>query len=169
MKLFGAFAIFLAVTASAEQPSWKLTPTGWGPARIGMSRAQLTKALQVELEGEAFDNEGSCIELYAGDDALPGMIFMLNDGKLSRITATEPSKVMTPRGIGVGASADEVRKAYGEGLKAEQHHYEGEQAEYLTYWLKPDKRGVRFETDTSRHVTEIHAGNNSIQYIEGCA
>ncbi len=130
---------------------------------------QLGKALHVELQGDAFDNEGSCIELYAADNALPGMIFMLIDGKLSRITVSEPSKVTTPRGIGVGANADDVRKAYGTGLKAETHHYEGEPAEYLTYWLKPEKSGVRFETGTSRRVQVIHAGSDTIQYIEGCA
>lgn len=169
MKLLGTFGLFLAVTASAQETSWKLTPAGWGPARIGMNRAQLTKALHVELEGDAFDNEGSCIELYAADKALPGLIFMLIDGKLTRITVSDPSKVVTPLGIGVGATADDVRKAYGAGLKAETHHYEGEPAEYLTYWLKPEKSGVRFETDTSRRVQEIHAGNDTIQYIEGCA
>ena len=99
------FVALLAVSASAQEPNWKLTPSGWGPVRIGMNRAQLTKALDLELQGDAFDNEGSCIELYGANDALPGMIFMLNDGKLSRITATEPSKVMTPRGIGIGASS----------------------------------------------------------------
>jgi len=169
VKLASAFAVFLAVASSAQTPSWKLTPSGWGPARIGMSRAQLTKALHVELEGEAFDNEGSCMELYAVDDALPGLLFMLIDGKLSRITVTDPSKIATPRGIGVGATANDVRKAYGAGLKSEVHHYDGEPAEYLTFWLKPEKSGVRFETDTSRHVQQIHAGNDTIQYIEGCA
>ena len=59
--------------------------------------------------------------------------------------------------------------AYGEKLKAEPHHYDGEPAENLTFWLKPGKSGVRFETDTSRQVTEIHAGNDSIQLIEGRA
>lgn len=169
MKLLGTIALILAVAASAQEPDWKLTPGGWGPAHIGMSRAQLAKALHVELQGDAFDNEGSCIELYAADNALPGLIFMLIDGKLTRITVSEPSKVITPRGIGIGASADDVRKAYGTGLKAETHHYEGEPAEYLTFWLKPEKSGVRFETDTNRRVQAIHAGNDTIQYIEGCA
>ena len=54
-------------------------------------------------------------------------------------------------------------------LKAEAHHYLGEPAEYLTFWLKPEKSGVRFETDAQRKVETIHAGNSSIQYIEGCA
>ena len=94
---------------------------------------------------------------------------MFLDGKLSRISVADPSKIVTPRGIGVGASADEVRAAYGEKLQAEPNHYLDLPAEYLTYWLKPKKSGVRFETDAQRKVETIHAGNDSIQLIEGCA
>jgi hypothetical protein len=97
------------------------------------------------------------------------MYFMFLDGKLSRVSVGSPSLVTTPRGIGIGASADEVRAAYGEKLQAEPNHYLQLPAEYLTYWLKPNKSGVRFETDAQRKVETIHAGNDSIQYIEGCA
>jgi hypothetical protein len=164
-------ALALAVAAPQTVPSydWKLTPAGWGPVRIGMNRAQVEKALKVELEGEAFDNEGSCVELYSDDQPLSGMFFMFLDGKLSRISASAPSKTVTPRGIGIGAGAEDVRKAYATGLEAEPNHYLDLPAEYLTYWLKPKTRGVRFETDSSQKVESIHAGNDSIQYIEGCA
>ena len=163
-------AVALLLTAAAPAPTydWKLTPAGWGPVRIGMSRAQVKKTLKVELVGDAFDNEGSCIELYAPNDELPGMYFMFLDGKLSRISAIAPSTLKTPRGIGVGANADDVRKAYGDKLQAEPHHYDGEPAEYLTYWLKPNVSGVRFETDVQRKVETIHVGNDSIQLVEGC-
>lgn len=164
-----ALALLLTAGASAETPQWKLTPSGWGPAHIGMTRAQVTSALHVQLEGDAFDNEGKCIDLIASDDALPGLNFMFLDGRLSRITVTAPSQVLTPRGMGIGATADEVRKTYGPEIKAEPHHYYGEPAEYLTYWLKPDKSGVRFETNVQGKVETIHAGNDSIQYVEGCA
>jgi hypothetical protein len=168
-RLAIAIALLLVAGASAETPSWKLSPSGWGPAHIGMTRAQVSSALHVQLEGDAFDNEGKCINLVASDDALPGLFFMFLDGRLSRISVTEPSHVTTPRGLGIGATADEVRNVYGPEIKAEPHHYYGEPAEYLTYWLQPDKRGVRFETDTNRRVETIHAGNDSIQYVEGCA
>ena len=170
MKLIVAGAALL-LTAPAPAPTydWKLTPTGWGPVRIGMNRDQVQKALKDQLEGDAFDNEGNCIELFPESEELKGNYFMFLDGKLSRISVSGPSKIVTPRGIGVGANADDVRKAYGEKLQAEPNHYLDLPAEYLTFWLKPDKSGVRFETDAQRKVETIHAGNSSIQYIEGCA
>lgn len=159
----------LATSSATPTYDWKLTPSGWGPVRIGMNRDQVSKALHAGLEGDAFDNEGSCIELYSSDPKLAGLYFMFLDGKLSRVSAGDKSRIDTPRGMGVGATADEIRKAYGEKLKAEPHHYLDLPAEYLTYWVKPEKSGVRFETDAQRKVESIHAGNSSIQYIEGCA
>ena len=170
MKLVVAvIALFLTAAAPAPSYDWKLTPAGWGPVRIGMNRSQVEKALKVELQGDAFDNEGSCIELFPQSEALKGTYFMFLDGRLSRISVVEAGKIATPRSIHVGSTADEVRTAYGEKLQAEEHEYLGAPAEYLTYWLKPGKSGVRFETDTGRKVQTIHAGNDSIQLIEGCA
>jgi hypothetical protein len=166
-----AAGICLLLTAAAPAPSydWKLTPAGWGPVRIGMNRDQVTKALNDALEGDAFDNEGSCIELFPESEKLHGSYFMFLDGKLSRISITDPSKIVTPRGIGIGASQEDVRKAYGTALQAEENHYVAAPAEYLTFWVKPKASGVRFETDAQGKVSIIHAGNDSIELIEGCA
>ena len=170
MRLLAAgMALLLAAAAPAPTYDWKLTPAGWGPVRIGMSQAQTEKALNIHLEGEAFDNQGSCMELYSSDERLTGVYFMFLDGKLSRISVGDKSAVKTPRGIGAHATADEVRAAYGEKLQAEPNHYLELPAEYLTYWVKSEKSGVRFETDSQRKVETIHAGNDSIQLIEGCA
>ncbi|MFL6852074.1 MAG: hypothetical protein ACJ8EM_01060 [Sphingomicrobium sp.] len=167
--IVAGFSLLLVAASPAPSYDWKLTPEGWGPVHIGMNRGQVEKALKVELEGEAFDNEGACVELYSEQPSMAGLYFMFLDGKLSRISAASPSKIMTPRNIAVGSSADDVRKAYSTGLAAEPNHYLDLPAEYLTYWVKPKVSGVRFETDASRKVESIHAGNDSIQLIEGCA
>src|SRR5687767_15632647 len=101
-----AFAVLLSAAAPAPTYDWQLTPAGWGPVRIGMNRDQVAKALKTELQGDAFDNEGSCIELFPTSDALKGTYFMFLDGKLSRISVVETATIATPRGIHVGSTAD---------------------------------------------------------------
>ena len=168
-KFFFAMATLLAAAAPAASPDWKLTPSGLGPVRIGMTRDQVAKALNTELSGDAFDNDGRCIELFPAREDLKGTYFMFLEGRLSRVSVVETTGFATPRGIRVGATAVEVRAAYGEKLEAEPHHYVDLPAEYLTYWLKPKARGVRFETDAGQKVQTIHAGNDSIMLVEGCA
>lgn len=157
-----------ASAATAQPRPWHLTPEGYGPARIGMTRAEVSAALAIELEGEALDDANACHEMGAvrGHQDL---VFMFLDNRLARISVFSDSRVTTPRGIGVGASAAQVRRTYGAGLRAEAHTYLGRPAEYLTFWVRRARSGVRFETGLDRRVATIHAGNESIQYIEGCA
>jgi hypothetical protein len=154
-------ALLMAATAA------HLTPAGWGVVKIGMSQAQVAKALGSKLEGEPIENEQVCVEKVSPGH--PDMWFMFQKGKLTRISVGEKSRVTTPRGIGIGATAGEVRRKYAKGLQAEPHHYLDLPGEYLTYWTAPKKRGVRFETDVKRRVETIHAGTDSIEYVEGCA
>ena len=100
-----------------------ITPDGWGKVRIGMSQAEVAKVLGARLAGEPLDREEACVEKIA--DEFPGIWFMFQEGKLTRISIGEKSRVTTPRGTGLGASADDVRKAYPKGLKAEPHYYLG--------------------------------------------
>ena len=164
MKIIAA--LLAAAAPAAPQPH--LTPDGWGAVRIGMSKEQVEAALGTKLEGEPLEDEYSCLDTRpAGPDQ--GIYFMFEEYKLSRISLWEPSRVTTPRGIGIGSDAAAVRLAYGKRLQAEPHHYEDLPSEYLTFWTVPDERGVRFETDGKQRVQAIHAGTSSIQYVEGCA
>jgi hypothetical protein len=163
-------AVALSATSALAQPRpWHLTPDGYGPVRIGMTRAQVERALNVRLEGEPVDDANVCIEMGAERGEHRDLIFMFLERRLSRIAAIDASRVTTPRGIGIGATAAQVRRTYGRGLLAEEHTYIGRPAEYLTFWTVRNRRGVRFSTGTDRRVETIIAGNDSIQLIEGCA
>jgi len=164
-------AAFAAAAPAQPPPSARpvhLTPDGYGPARIGMTQDEVAAALGIRLEGEPIDDGSQCIEMIAAD-GYPGLVFTFLEGRLSRIAAGRESRVTTPRGIGSGATAGEVRLAYGAGLEAEPHHYIGLPAEYLTFWVRRERSGVRFETGSDRRVDSIIAGDASIRYVEGCA
>ncbi|HEX8653755.1 MAG TPA: hypothetical protein VF693_00835 [Allosphingosinicella sp.] len=154
-----------ATSAAAQDPGWRLTPEGYGPIRIGMSRAQVARIVGAPLEGE--EHTEGCIVAHSAR-GWSGMWFMFEQGRLSRVSISARSRVTTPRGVGVGASETAVRRAYPRGLQVEPHHYEGLPGRYLTFWLRPNARGVRFETDRTRRVRTIHAGGPSILYVEGC-
>lgn len=160
-------AILGLALAAAASPQWVLTPDGIGPVKMGMTQAQVVKALGGTLTGAAIESDDICVE--KDSSKLPGVGFMFEDKKLVRISLGDGAKVATPRGVRVGAGAAAVRKAYPKGLKSEGNAYIDPPAEYLTFWTVHGKKGVRFETDEKRKVYVIHAGTAAIQYIEGCA
>ena len=155
--------VFVAAAVTASP----LTPDGWGKVRIGMTQAEVVRALGNRLRGEPIEDENLCVEKVSPRHR--DVWFMFVEGRLSRISIGEASRIRTPRGIGAGSTAAAVRKAYGRGLTITGHKYVERPAEYLTYWTVPRKRGMRFETDRSRRVQTIHAGGPSIEYVEGCA
>ena len=169
MKAIAGLLAGLALAADplAAQGTLVLTPDGLGPVRIGMSQKQVIAALGGTLTGEPIENEDVCVEKDSSE--LEGVGFMFEGGTLTRITLAPGTDITTPRGIGPGASADAVRRAYGKSLQSEPNTYIEAPAEYLTLWTVRDQKGVRFETDEKRKVYLIHAGGASIQYIEGCA
>jgi len=167
-----------ALPSTAPAPANALTATGWGPLAIGMTRAEIVKALGDDADpGAVGGPEPEACDQFRPARAPAGMLVMLEDGKLTRISVSEPG-VRTGRGLQVGDSAAAVKQAYGDALVVQPHKYVEAPAQYLTAWTgtkpaKPDvddpaARGVRYETDDKGKVTMIHAGGPSIQYIEGC-
>ena len=146
-----------------------VTPEGVGPIRIGMTEAEVREAAgPARIEGDTGDTFESCKEIQLKGD-LAGTWVMLEEGRVTRVSLGDMSQVRTDKGVGLGATAAQVRTAYGAAVQTEPHKYEGPPAEYLTVWTVPDKTGVRFETNEQRVVKTIHAGGPSIQYVEGCA
>lgn len=172
-------ALMLAACASQSaapppatpQPVQALTAEGWGPVRIGMTRAEVTAALGPGPELE------ECTE-YEPRRAPVGLLVMIEEGRLTRVSLVTGSAIRTDRGLALGDTATAVTAAYGAEAEASPHKYAPAPAGYITTWAKgataaeyvedPAARGLRYEIDSAGKVVAIRAGGPSIQYVEGC-
>jgi hypothetical protein len=152
-----------------------LTAEGWGPLRVGMTLDQITAALGPDANPDAVGgaDTGQC-DQFRPSRAPEGMLLMVEEGRLTRISLSRNFAVKTDRGLGLGVMPAQVTSVYGSQVRAEPHKYQDPPAQYLTVWSKgepgaSDARGIRYEVDGSGKVAQIHAGGPSIQYVEGCA
>jgi hypothetical protein len=157
----------VAFAAVASNLGWHLTVDGLGPVKIGMTSQRVSAALGTQLSGGPTESGSVCFERQAA--AMPGVTFMFEKDHLTRISVTKPSRVVTPRKIGIGSTAADVRAAYGDRLEIYGAKYDPPPAQDMTFWIVPNKRGVRFETDGHQRVSVMHAGTGSISFVEGCA
>lgn len=156
-----------------------LTADGYGRLRIGMTRDEVIAAMggYDSDEGSGLLEPELCDEFHPAR-APEGLYVMIEQGVLTRITLVDTRDIGTPYGILVGDPASKVREAYGDRVDAMPHHYLGLPAEYLDVWegdARPGPngdpeglRGIRYETNEEQNVEMIHAGDGSIQYVEGC-
>lgn len=157
-----------------------LTADGIGPLTIGMTLDEVTAALGPDANPDAVGGPDpeSCDE-FRPERAPEGVLVMIQEGKLTRISLVELSTVKTDKGLGIGETADAVKTAYGDQAKATPHKYQDAPAEYIAWWKGGPRtepyvedetaRGIVYEIDGTGKVGAIHAGGPSIQYVEGCA
>lgn len=150
-----------------------LTAQGWGPIRIGMSRAEVVAAVGEDANpGAVGGPEPEACDEFHPESAPAGLRVMIEQGRLTRITLSRDAEVRTPEGFGLGSPADSVEAAYGTRVTRTPHKYEEAPSAYLTVWEvappDPDARGIVYEIGSDGRVQHVHAGSSSIQYVEGC-
>lgn len=147
-----------------------LTPAGLGDMRIGMSRAELIAAVGGSPAASA--DPQACEEFHPSG-APQGVLVMLEQGRLTRISLIRDATIKTGNGFGIGATAGEVKTTYGARATATPHKYVEPPAEYITAWTSgtggPDSRGILYEIGKDGKVMAIRAGGAAIQYVEGCS
>ncbi|HRO34441.1 MAG TPA: hypothetical protein PLQ03_13645 [Brevundimonas sp.] len=161
---------------SAEAPGANvLTAQGFGPLRIGMTRAEVEAALGADANPNAVGGaDPEACDLFRPARAPEGMLVMLEQGVLTSVWVARNTEVKTDRGLGVGDTAERVRQVYGTSVTAEPHKYVDAPAAYLTAWTTADQtsaaaRGVKYEIGQDGKVTRIGVGGPSIGYVEGCS
>lgn len=153
-----------------------LSAEGWGPLKIGMTLAQVTSALGPDSTPEAVagPDPQSC-DQFRPARAPQGMLVMIEDDVLTRISLISGSAIKTTDGIGVGDPRGEVLAALPQ-ARQQPHEYLNAPALYVTNWTLAPKaendraaRGIVYEINGEGQVGAIHAGGSSIQYVEGCS
>ncbi len=158
-----------------------LTANGYGPLRIGMTRAEVVAALGDDANpGAVGGAEPEVCDQWRPARAPEGLLVMIENGMLTRISAASPSTLKTDRGFGVGDTAAAIKSAYGTAAVAQPHKYSGPPAEDIFVWTtggptgqayveNPAARGVRYEINGEGEVQIVHVGGPAIQLVEGCS
>ena len=157
-----------------------ITSNGWGPLRVGMTRAEVTAAVGAGNPNAVGGADPQACDLFHPTNAPNGMLVMIQQDVLTSIILRNNTELRTDRGFGVGDASAAVKAAYGADAASEPHKYV-DGAEYITSWTTgapanpttfvedPAARGIRYETDAQGVVTAVHAGGPSIQNVEGCS
>ena len=146
--------------------TWRITTRGYGPIRAGMTPAEAARLMGTRLKTlEDRPLDSSCDHLYA-EKGFEGVSLMVQNGKITRLELSS-SSVQTLSGIKIGDSTTRLKQVFGTRLEIEQHKYDDDGFYYFV-WEQSKRHGVKFEIGGGR-VTEIYAGDESIQYVEGCA
>jgi hypothetical protein len=159
-----AIGAMSAPSGHAKPAPWVLSAKGYGPLHVGMTKPQTQKYVgKMVMNVDSVPDKGCEVVTVVAN---PHIYIMFIDQKLARVSLSDPN-IRTDKGIGVGATEDEVKSAYSP-LEIIPHTYANEPAHYLTYWDVPEKQGISFETDEGQTVRVIHVGNDAIRYVEGC-
>lgn len=160
---FLSFFILATAIASAQTP-WTLRLDGIGPAKVGMTLAQLNTALHAHFVMPRDKDDQGCF--YLNPRNHPQVALMIESGHLVRVDIDKPG-ISTEKGLSVGDSEVRAKHVYGAELTVKPSQYEGDEGgHYLT--LISGKYGLRFETEKGK-ITEFYAGTaEAIQYVEGC-
>ena len=143
--------LFLPATFAfaGSESTYRVSFTTYGPVRIGMTQADIQKALGVSVKAIDFEDGSTECRYIAPVRGHKGVSFMLLDGHLARIDVDDPA-VRTLSGAYIGASQLSVLALYKGRISVTPHFYTAPDGSYLTLLSSDKKHGVRFETDMGK-------------------
>jgi hypothetical protein len=165
LSIFSTLALSLPTPGHAQEK--RVSLDGYGPARIGMTRKALEKALGTKLSKDDATEDAQSCEIAEPLNGSGGVAYMLIHGKLARVEVFSKG-IRTVSGVQVNDSQASVIATYPGRIEVSPHFYTAPEGTYLTMFSKDKRKGIRFETDNGK-VSAYYAGNAEvIQYVEGC-
>ncbi len=168
-----ADSVDVASSETREPARDLITPDGWGPLRIGMTREQVVQAAGEDAQPNAVGGpDPQACDEFRPSNAPDGVLVMIENGVLTRISVSRNRDIATPEGIRIGDPTSAVLARYGARAQVQPHKYVEPPAKYLTVWdsaaTGTERRGIRYEISREDEVVHIRAGGPSIEYVEGC-
>jgi len=170
-----ALLTVLAMTAPgmAQQPP-VLESGGLGTVRIGMSVEDAERAIGVRLHSLVPGYGQGCWLAGRADGLDPGLYYMVEHGRITRIDVTAPKAGSTPststtRGIAIGSTEADVQGRYGSSAasaRAPYGHDEGDR--WYTVETTPEL-GIVVSVSGGRVVGLWAGRRQSIAYTEACS
>lgn len=144
---------------------------GLSPVRVGMTLAQAEQALHAKLSiGFPNDDGPTGCGIAQIDGRNNPFSYMIENGRVTRADLGGEgvtSSIRTAKGIGLGSSISDIRRAYGKQAKSHPNAYEESEPDFEIK-STDGKAAMIFETEHGR-VVRIHVGRlPSVEYIEGC-
>lgn len=142
---------------------WAVSETGTGPVEIGMTVAEASQALGVELTDVESGDSCHYVKPQSGPS---GISLMVVDGRIARVDVDDPS-IVTSVGAQVGDSEERIRMLYMNQVEVTPHKYTD--GHYLTVIPTNNQGRIIFETDGEK-VTRFRAGKMpEVEWVEGCS
>ena len=151
--------------APAPKPAWAVSPTGYGPIRVGWTVAELNAALNENLR-PAYQASDECD--YVHPASVPRRVnLMVVKDTVVRIDV-DTTGVLTDKGAGVGDSEQRISELYGP-VRVEFHKYRPGGHNLIVTDPADSMLRIIFETDSGR-VVRYRAGRRPpVDYVEGCS
>jgi hypothetical protein len=186
-------ALIFASPASCQVLSWQ----GLGPVRLGMTIQEAERALMTSFRPRDIAFTDECWITQRADGKDDEVYYEVQNGKIVIITVAPDltkhgtTKITDTRGLGVGATEADIRKAYGD-LKARFAPYFSEESEIEAakerarlgvklseplpspeYWIEVEspnhERAIIFNTRDSKVLWLRTGFKPAVTEMEGCS
>ena len=161
-------AAFFSSAAGQGAPRWTVAFDGYGPIRIGMTVPQAEKAagFELQVEGKQLQTAEDSCHHVSNLRRLPGLAFMVEDGKIARIDIFGGRSSPAPGGGRVGMTEAQIKKLYPT-IQTKPHHYV-DGGHYLIQDSPDGRFALLFETEAGAVVTFRVGLPEPVGYVEGC-
>ena len=154
-----------SATAEAREPA-TLTTHGYGAIAFGDKLAAVEVRLKQKARAADQLQEPSCRFVAFG--AYPGLIFMVEDGVITRADMNDGAKVRTELGVTMGDAFAGLPARF-PALRSTPNPYSDEERNWV-YAPEGEERALIVVEGADGRVSQVHAGRApSVYYDEGCS